>query len=138
MIRTFRILAIGALSVAMGCTEPTSASIASAVSGSWVRVEEHPGSHFEMSLVANGTSLSGTGNFIAEAGPRGTMTVEGAVSGDTVSLDFTLSTELPDRAVLSTGHFEGSLVFGALRGRIVFFSQPADISFGPTVFVRKH
>jgi hypothetical protein len=138
MIRTFRILAIGALSVAMGCTEPTSASIASAVSGSWVRVEEHPGSHFEMSLVATGTSLSGTGNFIAEAGPRGTMTVEGAVSGDTVNLDFTLSTELPDRAVLSTGHFEGSLVFGALRGRIVFFSQPADISFGPTVFVRKH
>jgi hypothetical protein len=138
MIRTFRILAIGALSVAMGCTEPTSASIASAVSGSWVRVEEHPGSHFEMSLVATGTSLSGTGNFVVEAGPHGTMTVEGAVSGDTVNLDFTLSTELPDRAVLSTGHFEGSLVFGALRGRIVFFSQPADISFGPTVFVRKH
>jgi hypothetical protein len=138
MIRTFRILAIGALSVAMGCTEPTSASIASAVSGSWVRVEEHPGSHFEMSLVATGTSLSGTGNFVVEAGPHGTMTVEGAVSGDTVNLDFTVSTELPDRAVLSTGHFEGSLVFGALRGRIVFFSQPADISFGPTVFVRKH
>jgi hypothetical protein len=138
MIRTFRILAIGALSVAMGCTEPTSASIASAVSGSWVRVEEHPGSHFEMSLVATGTSLSGTGNFVVEAGPHGTMTVEGAVSGDTVNLDFTLSTELPDRAVLSTGHFEGSLVFGALRGRTVFYSQPADISFGPTVFVRKH
>jgi hypothetical protein len=138
MIRTFRILAIGALSVAMGCTEPTSASIASAVSGSWVRVEEHPGSDFEMSLLANGTSLSGTGNFIAEAGPRGTMTVEGAVSGDTVSLDFTLSTELTDPTVVSTGHFEGSLVFGALRGRTVFYSQPADISFGPTVFVRKH
>jgi hypothetical protein len=138
MIRTFRILAIGALSVAMGCTEPTSASIASAVSGSWVRVEEHPGSHFEMSLVATGTSLSGTGNFIAEAGPRGTMTVEGAVSGDTVSLDFTLSTELTDPTVVSTGHFEGSLVFGALRGRTVFYSQPANISFGPTVFVRKH
>jgi hypothetical protein len=103
-----------------------------------VRVEEHPGSHFEMSLVATGTSLSGTGNFIAEAGPRGTMTVEGAVSGDTVSLDFTLSTELTDPTVVSTGHFEGSLVFGALRGRTVFYSQPADISFGPTVFVRKH
>jgi len=122
----------------MGCTEPTSASIASAVSGSWVRVEEHPGSDFEMSLVATGTSLSGTGNFVVEAGPQGTMTIEGAVSGDTVNLDFTLWTELPDRAVLSTGHFEGSLVLGELRGRTVSYSQSADISFGPTVFVRKH
>ncbi|HEY2896309.1 MAG TPA: hypothetical protein VGJ12_04165 [Gemmatimonadaceae bacterium] len=138
MIQTFRILAIGALSVAMGCREPTSASIASAVSGSWVRVDEHPKSEFEMSLVATGTSLSGRGDLDVEAGPQGTMTIVGAVSGDTVNLDFTLSTELPDPAVVSTGHFEGGLVFGVLRGRTVFYSQPADISFGPTVFVRKH
>jgi hypothetical protein len=137
-MRLIRNLALGAIVLGFGCNDPTNASIASAVSGSWVRVEEHPGSDFEMSLVANGTSLSGTGNFIVEAGPRGTMTVEGAVSGDTVNLDFTLSTELTDPTVVSTGHFEGSLVFGALRGRTVFYSQPADISFGPTVFVRKH
>ena len=137
MIRTFRMLALGALSVAMGCREPTSASIASAMSGSWVRVEEHPGSNFEMTLVATGTSLSGTGDFDVEAGPQGTMTVQGSVSGDTVNLDFTLSTELPGPAVVSTGHFEGGLVFGVLRGRTIYYSQPADISFGPTVFIRK-
>jgi hypothetical protein len=138
VIRTSRILTIGALSLAIGCSEPTSASIASAVSGSWVRVEEHPGSDFEMSLVANGSSLSGTGAFVAEAAPGGTMTIEGAVSGDTVNLDFTFATELTDRTVISTGHFTGSLMFGELRGRTLYFGEAADISLDATAFTRKH
>ena len=81
LMRRISMLSVGVLSLSLGCSGPTSATVASAASGSWVRVEAHPGSDFEMSLVANGTSLSGTGNFVAEAGPGGTMTIEGAAAG---------------------------------------------------------
>ena len=136
-MRRISMLSVGVLSLSLGCSGPTSATVASAVSGSWVRVEAHPGSDFEMSLVANGTSLSGTGNFVAEAGPGGTMTIEGGVTRDTVNLDFTFSTEFTDGNVTSTGHFTGILSLGALRGNATYFSG-SDITTDATTFVRKH
>jgi hypothetical protein len=136
-MRISRICTIGALSLAIACGEPTSASIASAVSGSWVRVEQHPGNSFEMKLVATGSSLSGTGSFQGEAGPGGTMTVEGNVTKGIVSLDFTLSAELTDGTLVRTMHFTGRPSLLELRGIMQSGNNPTSLGADTTVFIRE-
>lgn len=137
-MRRNSILSVGLLLLALSCSGPTDASIASDASGSWVRVEAHPGSDFEMTLVSNGASLSGTGTFVDEAGPGGTMTINGEVSRDSVNLDFNFETEFTGGPVMSTGHFTGILRLGQLQGRVLYFGEAADISLDPTIFVRTH
>lgn len=138
-MRITGILAISASWAVIGCGgEPTSASIASSVSGAWARIEEHPGNDFEMTLAADGSSLSGTGTFVGEAGPGGNMAVVGIVTGDTVNLDFTLHTEFTDRTVTSTAHFTGHLVLPQeLRGTMQYGNTLSSTVAPATVFIRK-
>lgn len=133
-----RILAIATSSMLICCSEPTSATTAASVSGTWAMPESIPGNSFEMTLAANGSSLSGTGKFAGEAGPAGTLTVTGSVSNDVVNLDFVLQTSFPDHAVTSTEHFTGRLISLELRGTMQ--SGVASPSNPPVtaVFVREH
>jgi hypothetical protein len=138
-MRVTRLLALGASLIVIGCSgEPTSASIASSLTGSWVRLEEFPGNDFEMRLAADGSSLSGTGTFVGRAGPGGTITVVGTVTRDTVNLDFTLQAELSDSTVTSTAHFTGRLILQELRGTLQYGNTLSLIVAPSTVFIRKH
>jgi hypothetical protein len=134
-MRVARRLAIVASILLLGCSTPTHTNVASAVSGAWTMRESIPGNEFSMTLVANGSSLSGGGTFAGEAGLRGDLTVEGAVAGSVVNLDFTLHTEFPVGAQTSTEHFTGHLVLGQLSGTMQV-GDPLETSPAPTVFVR--
>ncbi|MEP6690840.1 MAG: hypothetical protein ABJD07_06775 [Gemmatimonadaceae bacterium] len=73
-----------------------------------------------MTLVANGTVLSGAGTFAGEAGPAGTSEVAGTVVGSRVQLDFTLHTTLPSATGTSLVHFLGARVGSTLQGTLQY------------------
>jgi hypothetical protein len=133
-MRLLRISALGAIVLVLACSDPTSASIASSVSGSWEIPEMVPGSGFAMTLANHGSLLSGSGVVLMEAGTGAYSTIQGEVDGHVVNLDFTL---LPTGNQSSTGtisqHFTGRLVQDQLRGTMTF-SQSSDPV--PTTFVR--
>jgi hypothetical protein len=89
-----------------------------------------------MTLANDGSSLSGSGIVLVEAGNGGYSTIEGGVDGNVVTLDFTPLNENPDGAAAVSGHFTGRLALGELRGRMQFTGFP-DASPVPMVFVRK-
>jgi hypothetical protein len=136
-MRLIRNLALGAIVLGFGCSDPTSASIASSVTGSWKIPQTVPGSGFAMTLANNGSSLSGSGVVLVEAGPAFYSTVQGEVDGSVVNLDFTL---VPNESHGGTGtvieHFTGALIHGELRGTMTF-SQSPETSPVPIVFVRQ-
>jgi hypothetical protein len=134
-MRTSFVMAIGVSALVIGCSDPTGTRLAASVSGPWVQLQEVPGNSFEMDLDADGTSLSGTGTFQGEAGPGGTMSVEGAVTGETVTLDFTMHAELTGNASTITAHFTGGLKNDELMGTMQF-DYPGAAPFS-IVFRRK-
>ncbi len=82
-VRKYLVLAIAASSMLLGCSDPTSADIASSAAGAWSIREQVPGNYFGMTLVANGTALSGTGSFEGAIGWHdvGRNSVSGQSSG---------------------------------------------------------
>jgi hypothetical protein len=136
-MRLFRALGISALSIAIGCSEPTNASVASLASGSWVRVEHFPGNTFEMNLAADGSSLSGTGSFQGEAGLGGTLTVEGEVTNGIGSLDFTMYSVLTEGTLVRTAHFTGRPSLLELRGSMESGDNPTSLGSDSTVFIHR-
>ena len=135
-MRQFLVLAVIASSILLGCSDPTSADIASSAAGSWSIQEHVPGNFFGMTLVANGTALSGTGTFVGEAGPGGSSIVVGAVTNGDVNLDFTLLTERTDGTDTSTAHFSGRLMLGQLRGTLQFGLASPDNPPSQATFIR--
>ncbi|HMI56852.1 MAG TPA: hypothetical protein VK511_02280, partial [Gemmatimonadaceae bacterium] len=110
-------------------------SSAPSVTGQWARHETIPGNFFGMSLVSQGSAISGTGSFQGEAGIGGTSTVTGSITGNTVNLDFALVSQLPDGPLTSTEHFTGTLLFGRLLGTMQFdpaSSPAASVEFERT------
>jgi hypothetical protein len=77
------------------------------------------------------------GSFQGEAGPGGTMTVEGNVTKGIVSLDFTLSTELTDGTLVRTMHFTGRPSLLELRGIMQSGNNPTSLGADTTVFIRE-
>jgi hypothetical protein len=128
-----RKFAIGTSLLVIACSEPTRTGAGSG-SGTWVRHESHPGNHFEMSLASQGGRLAGTGDFAEESGPAGRFVVGGFIAHDTVTLDFTFATQLPEGQQISTGGFTGSLIFGMLRGAM---STSESTTIDTVVFDRK-
>lgn len=102
------VMSMALLCVAVGgCssgTEPTAKSI----DGPWSQDFSVPGSFLTMQLTSSGTNVSGTGNWCGEAGPCGTLSVVGTVSGSAVHLDLTLIQQLPTPGVTTVKHFDGA------------------------------
>ena len=107
--------------------------------GNWVQDFTVPGSFMEMNLMSTGSIVSGTGDWCAEAGPCGTLTVTGTINGIAVHLDlFFTPTSPPQFTQSSDSHFDGQLTsFTALKGSItaVIAGQPPGPVY-PTGFHR--
>lgn len=57
--------------------------------GKWDQDFTVPGNSLEMDLTLAGSVVSGSGDWCAEAGPCGIVTVTGTVNGNAVQLDLT-------------------------------------------------
>ena len=101
----------------------------------WELHETVPGAGFWMTLAADGSSISGTGTVLVEAGGGGTATIEGAVVGDVVNLDITYQIERPGGTTTLTEHFAGRLLFDELVGTTQA-GDPPNASSERTVFIR--
>jgi len=127
---------IGMLLATAACSDsPT--GIARSASGSWVQQEQIPGSSLHMTLVASGSSLSGTGTWVAEAGPGGTLTATGAVQGSSVNLDLVLTANTTGGPLLMFDeHFTGHLQLDKLVGTMTFGPPSNPTSQSSVTFVR--
>ena len=107
--------------------------------GNWVQDFTVPGSFMEMNLMSTGSTVSGTGDWCAEAGPCGTLTVAGTINGIAVHLDLTFTPTFPPQFTQSSeDHFDGQVTsFTALKGSIaaVIPGQPPGPAH-PTGFHR--
>jgi hypothetical protein len=99
-----RLLAL--VSIASGCSDSIGPS---SFAGNWARDFTVPGSSFEMDLTAIGSTISGTGNWCAEAGPCGIVAVTGTVAGNAVHLDLSLTATFPQTSGTRVEHFDGRL-----------------------------
>ena len=70
--------------------------------GAWAEPFSVPGSSLTMLLATQDTVVTGTGAFSDEAGPSGTTTITGTVSGATINLDVTFDND-------HVMHFRGAL-----------------------------
>jgi len=61
--------------------------------GTWAEPNEVPGSSLSMVLATQDTVVTGAGAYSVEAGPSGTTTVTGTVSGATINLDVTFDND---------------------------------------------
>jgi hypothetical protein len=90
-----------------------------------------------MTLTAAGPSLSGTGTWVAEAGPGGTLTATGDVEGSTVQLDLVLTANMTTGPLLfGDEHFTGHLQLDRLVGTITYGPPSNPTSQTNVTFVR--
>lgn len=138
-MRPFLVGALAALSMLAGCgKEPTAASTAASIAGAWHEAFDIPGAFFGMTLAADGTTLSGAGSYIIEAGPVGVMIVSGSVTADEVNLDFAdESGHSVQRAGDGTWHFTGKLVLNRLEGTMQYGVASPDNLPMVAIFVRE-
>ena len=90
--------------VGSGCSGVVDAPL---IAGRWDQEFMGPGSSFEIILTANGSKVSGTGDWYGEACCAGTLSVTGTINGVAVHLDIA-QTGIPVGDGLS--HFDGVLV----------------------------
>jgi hypothetical protein len=110
-----------------GCSSSTDPLL---VNGKWVEDFTFPGNSFEMSLRAEGTQVSGSGDWCGEAGPCGTVSVAGTSDATGVQLDLQYTPTMPNVASGWTSHFSGKLTSdGKLRGSIRSGSLPSAVAY---------
>ena len=90
------------------------------IEGKWAQEFSFPGSSFEMRLTTNGGTISGSGDWCAEAGPCGTVAVMGTVNGSAIHLDQTFTPTFPPGILPpSVQHFDGRFTsFRLLEGTL--------------------
>jgi hypothetical protein len=90
------------------------------VEGKWAQEFSYPGSAFEMQLTANGSTISGSGDWCAEAGPCGIVNVTGMINGSAVHLDLAVTPTMPPgNFTASFQHFDGRFTsFRLLEGAL--------------------
>lgn len=108
--------------IANGCSDSVGPG---SIPGKWAEDFTVPGSSFEMDLTVMGSTISGTGNWCAEAGPCGIVAVTGTVDGASVHLDLSLTAQFPQISGTTVEHFDGRLASPkSLSGSIVIDVQP--------------
>jgi hypothetical protein len=118
------VLLIGSIAACSSSTDPL------LVNGKWVEEFSFPGSSFEMTLRANGTPVTGSGDWCAEAGPCGTVSVTGTSDASGVELDLYYSTSYPIVTDVGISHFSGRLTSdGKLSGSIRSGGLPSAITY---------
>jgi hypothetical protein len=113
------VIALSLIAGAFACSGDSltqSESIAARLAGTWSAAFDTPGNSLILSLSAHDSTVTGTGTFAGEAGPSGTLTGDGKVTGTTIDLDM----------LYDSGHqmhFRGNLTgFDHLSG--IWFSEP--------------
>jgi hypothetical protein len=110
--------------VVLGCSSTLGPG---SIDGRWIQEGEPPGSSFEMDLVANGSTISGTGKWSGEACCSGTLAVSGTFDNGSVDLDITETEESPTAGATIPSHFDGKLVFSRLVGTLAV-RDPANLN----------
>jgi hypothetical protein len=120
--------------VASGCSDSTGPG---SISGKWAEDFSIPGSFFEMNLAATGSEISGTGSFCGEAGPCGSVAVNGTIDGIQVHLNFVSIAQIPQVGPIVNSHFDGYLTMrGTLTGTIAI--DPPNLPAGNPAVVTYH
>jgi hypothetical protein len=104
----------------MGCSGDLVAPSAKTLQGSWAAMDEVPGSGELWDLSVQGSSISGTGSWSGEACCAGTISLTGAIAGDSIHLDltFVVTSSANPRAPFHQ-HFDGALISRTvLRGTV--------------------
>ncbi len=107
-------LAAGALGCGADLTDVQ--SVAMHLRGTWAEPFSVPGSSLSMVLTTQDTVVTGTGAYSNEAGPSGTTTIAGTVSGVTIDLDVTFDND-------HVMHFRGALA-GNTKLQGIWYSTP--------------
>jgi hypothetical protein len=108
-------LAAGVLSCS-GDSLTQSEDIAARLVGTWSAAFDFAGNSLILMLSAHDSTVTGTGTYAGEAGPSGTLTVDGTVTGATIDIDMHYDS---GRQM----HFRGDLTgFDHLNG--IWFSEP--------------
>jgi hypothetical protein len=99
------------------------------IDGRWVQDGEPPGSSFQMDLIANGSSISGTGTWSGEACCSGTVAVSGTFDKGAIHLDITETIDSPTPGATIPSHFDGKLALNSLVGTLTV-QDPANLNNG--------
>src|ERR1700693_1576325 len=111
-----------------GCSESFTPAF---IAGKWNEDFTVPGSSLEMDLTSSGSTVSGSGNWCAEAGPCGILTVTGTVNGNAVQLDLTYIPQFQTPLPPSTQHFSGQLPsLNSLQGSVSLGTPGTDQHMG--------
>ena len=114
--------------VLAGCSDSFAPAF---IAGKWDEDFTVPGSGLEMDLTLSGSTVSGSGNWCAEAGPCGIVIVAGTVNGGAVELDLTYIPQLPTPLPQSTRHFSGRLAsLNSLQGSVSLGTPGTDQHMG--------
>ena len=80
-----------------------------------------------MDLVANGSTVSGTGTWTGEACCSGTVVVTGTIDNAGVHLDITQTVQFPAAGSNLFSHFDGTIVLNrVLQGKLLV-RDPANL-----------
>lgn len=119
--------------VAVGC----SSSVApTSIDGKWVEPFTVAGNGFEMDLVANGSTVSGTGTWSGEACCAGTVSVAGTINGSAVHLDITETIVSPGGGGTIFSHFDGKIILNQILRGTLQLRDPANLNGQPISYVR--
>jgi hypothetical protein len=92
---------------AMGCSGAEPFLGPASIDGTWAEGFTIAGSGMGMTLTSTGSNISGSGEYVGEAGPSGTVAVTGTINGISVHLDLTFSQQLPRVGPGPIEHFDG-------------------------------
>lgn len=119
--------------LAVGCSGADPFTGPAVIDGRWAEPFSFPGSSLGFDVTSSGSTVSGSGSYAGEAGPFGSLTVTGTVSGIEVHLDLTFTEQLPRPGNTTTEHFDGMFTsFDVIEGSIATDTPgqvPGKISF---------
>jgi len=113
-------LALLTICLAAACSGDLIAPTRENLQGRWSALDEVPGSGENWDLTVQASTVTGTGTWSGEACCAGTLSLSGAIAGDSIHLDLTVvtTTSATPRAPFHK-HFDGALTSRTiLRGTV--------------------
>lgn len=119
------VFAVAVTVVAGGCSSSVSPVSPAEVTGKWAQPFTIPGSFFEITLVAAGTDVTGSGRTCGEAGPCSDIAITGTSDASGVHLSLVSTVTVPNPGATSTFTFDGKLISAnTLRGTLLQVGEP--------------